>query len=163
MLRTSFVFCLLFTVAATMSDIQAANVGDPAPDVTVSDEAGNKVNLASFKGKSGVVVFFYPKADTPGCTKESCNFRDEIKQFTDKGYAVFGASRDSVEDQLKFKQKYNLNYPLLADTKGELATALGLKPGARHTAIISKEGKIEKQITQVAAATHASDLLKDIK
>lgn len=163
MLRKSFVFCLLFTVVSAMSEVQAANVGDPAPDVTVSDDAGNKVNLASFKGKSGVVVFFYPKADTPGCTKESCNFRDEIKQFQDKGYAVFGASRDSVEDQAKFKQKYNLNYPLLADTKGELATALGLKPGARHTAIISKDGKIEKQITTVSAATHASDVLKDLK
>jgi len=164
MLRSTLLCGLLVLVCGMFTGMTVmAKEGDPAPDITLKDDTGADVNVASFKGKSGVVVFFYPKADTPGCTKESCNFRDEIKTFQAKGYAVFGASRDSVEAQAAFKKKYDLNYPLLSDPESKLATALGFKPGARNTAIIGKDGKIEKVVLQVAAPTHATDLLKDLK
>lgn len=142
---------------------EVLKVGDAAPDVSAIDEAGNAVKLASFKGKNGVVVFFYPKADTPGCTKESCGFRDESAAYTAKGYVVFGASRDTPEAQKAFKEKFKLNYSLLSDPKGEMATAFGFKPGARSTIVIDKDGKVEKVIEKAGTETHAKELLGDLK
>jgi thioredoxin-dependent peroxiredoxin len=141
---------------------EAPKVGDMAPDVGAPDETGKEIKLSSFKDKNAVVIFFYPKADTPGCTKESCGFRDDSKTYQEKGYVVLGASRDTPEAQKAFKEKYNLNYPLLSDPKGELATALGLTPGQRQTVVIGKDGKIEKIYKTVTAASHAQDVLKDL-
>ena len=137
--------------------------GDAAPDVGAPDETGKEVKLSSFKDKSAVVVFFYPKADTPGCTKESCAFRDDAKDFEAKGYVLLGASRDTPEAQTKFKEKYHLNFPLLSDPKGELATSLGLTPGKRQSIVIGKDGKVAKVYLNVTPATHAKDLLKELE
>ena len=95
--------------------------------------------------------------------KEACGFRDELKTFSDKGYAVLGVSRDTAEAQKTFKKEQHLNFPLLSDPKGELAAALGVTPGKRQTVVIDKEGKIERFYGAVEAATHAKDLLKDLE
>src|SRR2546422_1790190 len=89
-------------------------VGQKAPDFTVLDDSGNKVKLSDFKGKK-IVLYFYPKDDTPGCTKEACNFRDGIAEIKRVGAVVLGVSTDSVESHKKFKTKFELNFPLLAD------------------------------------------------
>ena len=89
-------------------------VGQKAPDFTLLDDSGNKVKLGDLKGKK-VVLYFYPKDDTPGCTKEACAFRDGIAQIKKKGAVVLGVSADSVESHKKFKDKFSLNFPLLAD------------------------------------------------
>ncbi|MGD0089698.1 MAG: peroxiredoxin [Planctomycetota bacterium] len=158
-----YVGLLVLAVACGLAmGADAPKVGDLAPDVGATDENGKEIRLSSFKGKSGVVVYFYPKADTPGCTKESCGFRDELKTFSDKGYAILGVSRDGPEAQKAFKEKYQLNFPLLSDPKGELAAALGVTPGKRQTVVLDKEGKVERLYGTVEAATHAKDLLKDL-
>lgn len=148
--------------AAENAKKEAARVGDEIPDLSAKDETGKEVRLSDFKGKSGVVLFFYPKADTPGCTKESCGFRDELDKLVAKGYQPLGASRDTPEAQKAFKEKFKLTYPLLSDPDNKLSAAFGFTPGQRATAVIGKDGKIEKLVTAVAAATHAQDLLKDL-
>jgi thioredoxin-dependent peroxiredoxin len=144
------------------ADADAAKVGAMAPDVGAPDENGKEVKLSSFKDKSGVVVYFYPKAGTPGCTKEACAFRDESKTFTERGYAILGVSRDKGEELKAFKEAEKLNFPLLSDPNGDLAKALGVEPGKRQTVVIGKDGKIERRYETVVAATHAQDLLKDL-
>src|SRR4051812_13673809 len=90
-------------------------MGQKAPDFTVLNDKGEKVKLSDFKGKK-IVLYFYPKDDTPGCTKEACAFRDGIAEIKKRGAAVIGVSADSVEAHQKFKNKFDLNFPLLADT-----------------------------------------------
>ena len=90
-------------------------VGQKAPDFSVTDDSGKTVKLSDFKGKK-VVLYFYPKDDTPGCTTEACNFRDGLAAIRKKGAVVLGVSADSAESHKKFKDKFDLNFPLLADT-----------------------------------------------
>jgi peroxiredoxin Q/BCP len=141
---------------------EALQVGDKIPGLSAINEAGENVSLASFNGKSGVIIFFFPKADTPGCTAESCSFRDESATYLKKGYALLGASRDTPSALKAFKDKYGLNYPLLSDPDGKLAKALGVEPGKRQTVVISKEGTLEKVLKTVDAKTHPVSLLKDL-
>src|SRR5213594_1218265 len=103
---------------STMSKASSAalNVGQNAPDFTVLNDQGQKVKLSDFRGKK-VVLYFYPKDDTPGCTKEACAFRDGIDEIKSRGAVVLGVSVDSVDSHKKFKNKFDLNFPLLADTE----------------------------------------------
>jgi peroxiredoxin Q/BCP len=100
-------------------------VGDKAPAFALKDQHGKVVRLSSFKGKR-VVVYFYPKADTPGCTQQSCNLRDAFPQLKKLKAAVVGISPDPVDKQLKFDEKYELGFPLLSDTDHKVATAWGV-------------------------------------
>jgi peroxiredoxin Q/BCP len=100
-------------------------VGDKAPAFALKDQHGKLVRLSSFKGKR-VVVYFYPKADTPGCTQQSCNLRDAFPQLKKLKAVVVGISPDPVEKQLKFDEKYELGFPLLSDTDHKIATAWGV-------------------------------------
>ena len=100
-------------------------VGDKAPAFALKDQHGKLVRLSSFKGKR-VVVYFYPKADTPGCTQQSCNLRDAFPQLKKLKAVVVGISPDPVEKQLKFDEKYELGFPLLSDTDHKVATAWGV-------------------------------------
>ncbi len=100
------------------------NVGDKAPNFVLKDQDGNTVRLSQFKGKR-LVVYFYPKADTPGCTQQSCNLRDAFPQLKKLKAAVVGVSPDKPEKQKKFDDKYDLGFPLLADTEHEMAQAWG--------------------------------------
>ncbi|BAU08198.1 peroxiredoxin [Fischerella sp. NIES-3754] len=136
-------------------------VGTDAPAFTVKDTNGNTVSLSDFKGKT-VVLYFYPKDDTPGCTKQACSFRDAKEQYTSKDIVVLGVSADDEASHQAFTQKYNLNFPLLADTKGELIKAYDVDGGGyakRVTYVIDGNGKIIHVNSSVNTSTHASDIL----
>ncbi|MCT7951787.1 peroxiredoxin [Ancylothrix sp. C2] len=126
----------------------SVKVGDIAPDFTLASQTGTPVSLKDFRGKKAVVLYFYPKDDTPGCTAESCGFRDNYQTFIDAGAEVIGVSGDSPESHQKFAKKYNLPFSLLSDTGNQVrktygvpAAAFGLLPG-RVTYVIDKDGVI---------------------
>src|SRR6266496_3459149 len=136
-------------------------VGDQAPDIRVHTDTGDDFRLSDMKGKR-VVLYFYPKADTPGCTVEACEFRDGMQQFADKDTAVLGISPDKPGAQAKFKTKYDLPFTLLADEDKSAAQAYGVWKEKnmygkkvmgieRTTFVISQEGKIEKIYSKVKA------------
>ena len=146
--------------------------GDPAPDIRVRADTGEEFRLASLKGKR-VVLYFYPRADTPGCTTEACEFRDAIRAFAKKGAAIVGVSPDKPTQQTKFKQKYGLPFPLLADENKEAAQAYGvwIKKNlygkhvmaiVRTTFVIGPDGRIEKIYPNVKAKGHAQQVLADL-
>ena len=146
--------------------------GDQAPDIRVRTDSGEEFRLSSLKGKR-VVLYFYPRADTPGCTVEACEFRDEIKAFAKKGAAVVGVSPDKPGAQAKFKEKYDLPFTLLADEEKAAAQAYGVWKEknmygkkvmgiARTTFVIGPDGKIEKIYEAVKAKGHAAQVLGDL-
>ncbi|BAZ19683.1 alkyl hydroperoxide reductase/ thiol specific antioxidant/ Mal allergen [Kalymmatonema gypsitolerans NIES-4073] len=139
----------------------ALAVGSDAPTFTVKDTNGNTVSLSDFKGKT-VVLYFYPKDDTPGCTKQACSFRDAIDQYKSKDIVILGVSADDEVSHQAFAQKYNLNFPLLADTDKSLIKAYDVDGGGyakRVTYLIDGNGKIIKVDSSVNTSTHASDVL----
>jgi len=146
--------------------------GDKAPDIRVRTDSGEEFRLSSLKGKR-VVLYFYPRADTPGCTVEACEFRDDLKAFSKKGAIVVGVSPDKPAAQAKFKQKYDLPFPLLADEEKAAAQAYGVWKEknmygkkvmgiVRTTFVIGPDGKIEKIYSGVKAKGHAAQVLKDL-
>jgi peroxiredoxin Q/BCP len=140
------------------------SVGDTAPDFTVKDTNGNTVRLSDYAGKP-VVLYFYPKDDTPGCTKEACSFRDNYQQYLSKGITVFGVSMDSETSHQAFTEKFNLPFPLLADQDGALTQAYDVDGGGyskRVTYVIGGDGKITHVYTTVKTDTHATDILTDL-
>ena len=148
-------------------------IGDAAPAFSLPDQNGNTVNLADFRGQR-VVIYFYPKDDTPGCTKEACNFRDQWSAFEQHGIAVLGISKDGATSHAKFIDKYTLPFTLLSDAEpcpvAESYGSYGLKKFMgreymgmmRHTFVVDPEGKIEKAYTKVKAETMADDILRDL-
>jgi len=139
----------------------ALAVGTQAPAFTVNDTNGNQVALSDFKGKT-VVLYFYPKDDTPGCTKQACSFRDATEEYKAKNIVVLGVSVDDEASHVAFTQKYGLTFPLLADTDKSLVKAYDVDNGAyakRVTYIIDGEGKIIHVDDSVNTVTHASDVL----
>jgi thioredoxin-dependent peroxiredoxin len=136
-------------------------IGDTAPAFTVNDTHGNSVSLASYAGKT-VVLYFYPKDDTPGCTKEACSFRDNYQQYLSQGITVFGVSMDSEASHQAFTQKFDLPFPLLADTNGAITKAYDVDGGGyskRVTYVIGGDGVISQVYTTVKTDTHATDIL----
>lgn len=136
-------------------------VGTDAPAFTVKDTNGNTVSLSDFAGKT-VVLYFYPKDDTPGCTKQACSFRDAKPEYAGKNVVVLGVSADDEGSHQAFTQKYNLNFPLLADTNQTLIKAYDVDGGGyakRVTYVIDPNGKIIYVDTSVNTTTHASDVL----
>ena len=131
-----------------MSQTNKLEIGDEIPNFVLKDQDNTDFNIDKFRGKQILVIYFYPKDDTPGCTTEACSFRDEYEVFTDLNVKVIGVSSDNVVSHKKFAEKYNLPFTLLADTKKEVQklfgvpkSFLGLIPG-RVTYIVSKEGTI---------------------
>ena len=150
----------------------ALNVGDLAPDFSVADTSGNIVTLSSLKGKR-VVLYFYPRDNTPGCTKEACGFRDNYAQFQAKNTLIFGVSTDDAKSHQKFTEKFDLPFPLLCDVDAQVATAYesyGKKQMMgkeymgifRNTFVIDPEGKIEKIYLAVKAELHPAEVLANI-
>jgi peroxiredoxin Q/BCP len=147
-------------------------VGDEAPDIQVRTDTGEEFRLSSLKGKR-VVLYFYPKADTPGCTVEACEFRDGIQSFAGKDTAILGISPDKPAAQAKFKTKYDLPFTLLADEDKSAAEAYGVWKEKnmygkkvmgieRTTFVIGPDGRIEKIYNKVKAQGHAAQVLSDI-
>ncbi|MGA7955298.1 MAG: peroxiredoxin [Gloeobacterales cyanobacterium] len=139
-------------------------VGTKAPTFTTQDTSGKTVSLENYAGKT-VILYFYPKDDTPGCTKEACSFRDNYSAYQNKDITVFGVSMDDVASHQKFTEKFNLPFPLLADTNGAIAKAYGVDGGGyakRVTFVIDGTGKVAKVYDTVKTDTHASDILADL-
>jgi len=154
---------LLATIIATGAFAEMPKVGDKAPDFTVAASDGTTVHLKDIIGKGNIVLYFYPKDDTPGCTKEACGIRDSFDEFKGVNAIVFGVSFDSVESHKKFIEKYKLPFVLLADTDKKVAIAYGVadassSTAARVTFIINKEGKIAFVQPKVNPATHAAEI-----
>ena len=155
---------------AASGDLQ---VGQKAPDFTVMNDKDVKVKLSDFKGQK-VVLYFYPKDDTPGCTKEACAFRDGIKEIKKLGAAVIGVSADSVASHQKFKSKFDLNFPLLADTDKKMIEAYGTWKEKsmygrkymgieRTTFIIDEMGKISHIFPKVKVGEHYDEVIEALK
>ena len=144
--------------------------GDKAPDFTSTDQDGNKVKLSDYKGKR-VVLYFYPKDDTPGCTKEACSFRDADQTFNAKGIKVFGVSTDDEKSHQKFISKFQLPFDLIADTDKKIVEIYGVwgeksmygkkyMGTFRKTFLIDEAGKIAHIFDKVNVAEHADEVLK---
>ncbi|NBV97937.1 MAG: peroxiredoxin [Proteobacteria bacterium] len=138
-------------------------IGDLAPDFTLNDQNGKAQTLSSYKGKF-VLVYFYPKDDTPGCTVEACSIRDNVAQFAKYDVKVFGISADDVASHKKFIAKYNLPFDLLADTNKTVAKLYGADGLfiKRISFLIDKEGKFAKLYPSVNPSQHAGEILADL-
>jgi peroxiredoxin Q/BCP len=146
--------------------------GIPAPDFELLDDTGRLRRLSEFRGKP-VVLYFYPKDDTPGCTTEACNFRDDYSAYEKAGVTILGVSPDTVKSHVKFKQKFGLPFPLLADEGHkvcELYGVWGLKKMMgreymgvlRTTFLIDAEGQIVRVFEQVRPAEHSAELMAEL-
>jgi len=144
-------------------------IGEDAPTFTLPDSQGNQVSLDDYKGK-WAVLYFYPKDDTPGCTKEACQFRDDFKTLEALGAKVIGISIDDSFSHQKFAEKYNLPFPLLSDASGEVADRYGalnnflvIKLAKRYTYLINPQGKIAKIYLSVDTSKHSQEIIEDLK
>ncbi len=144
--------------------------GDKAPDFSALTDEGKKVSLADFRGKN-VVLYFYPKDDTPGCTKEACSFRDSFGKIRSLGAVILGVSLDTAESHKKFREKYNLPFPLLVDKDGEISKKYNaftqylrtLRFSKRMTYIIDREGIIRKIYAKVDISKHSENIYNDLE
>ncbi|HEY9296936.1 MAG TPA: peroxiredoxin [Phormidium sp.] len=142
----------------------ALSVGTAAPAFTAKDTNGNTVSLSDFAGKT-VVLYFYPKDDTPGCTKQACSFRDNYADYQGKDVVVLGVSKDDESSHQQFTEKFNLPFPLLADTDGAIIKAFDVDGGGyakRVTYVIDGSGNIIHVDSSVNTSTHAQDILAAI-
>ncbi|MCI0529917.1 MAG: thioredoxin-dependent thiol peroxidase [Nitrospira sp.] len=148
--------------------------GEQAPDFSLPSSEGRNISLKDFKGKKSVVLYFYPKDDTPGCTKEACGFRDMIRQFEAKDSMILGVSLDDESSHKKFIQKYSLPFTLLSDVDHQMSTAYGVYKEKnmygktywgieRTTFVIDKAGRIAKIFPKVKVDNHISEVLDFIK
>lgn len=148
--------------------------GEPAPDFSLPASDGRKISLKDFKGKKRVVLYFYPKDDTPGCTKEACGFRDSIQEFDAQDAVILGVSLDDEASHIKFIQKYNLPFTLLSDNDIEVSKAYGVYKEKnmygktywgieRTTFIIDKAGRIERIYPKVKVENHIDEVLESLK
>lgn len=159
--------------AAGSADAQGPQAGDKAPAFKLADENGKPVSLSDFKGKK-VVLYFYPKDSTPGCTTEACDFRDNLNRIAKTGAVVLGVSADSAESHRKFKEKQGLNFPLLSDPERKAIEAYGVWREkslygrkfmgiVRSTFIIDGNGSIAKVFPKVKVAGHVDEVLAALK
>ena len=148
------------------------SIGSKAPNFVLKDQDGRFVRLSEFRGKK-VILFFYVRDDTPGCTRESCNFRDRMENIYSKNAVVLGVSPDSVESHKRFVEKYHLTFPLLADENAVLAKKFGVwgKKNMygrtfygiiRSTFVINEEGRVEKEFRHVRVDGHLDRVLQEI-
>jgi peroxiredoxin Q/BCP len=149
------------------------SAGNPAPDFILTDDTGATRRLSDYRGQN-VVLYFYPKDDTPGCTTEACNFRDDYSEFVNAGVTILGVSPDSPKSHAKFKQKFQLPFPLLADEDHAICEAYGVwgekkfmgreyMGVLRTTFLISPDGKIKKTFENVKPSDHSAEVLAALK
>ena len=143
--------------------------GDPAPDFRLPADDGKTYALKDLRGRK-VVLYFYPKDDTPGCTKEACSFRDNLSRVQSKGAVVFGVSKDDLASHAKFREKYSLSFPLLSDPEGKVLSAYGVWKEKnlygktfmgieRTTFVIDERGRIQKVFARVKVDGHVDEVL----
>jgi len=145
--------------------------GTHAPDFTLASDDGKKYSLSQFKGKKEVVLYFYPKDDTPGCTKEACSFRDSLSRLVSKNVEVLGVSADDLDSHSKFRSKYGLNFPLLSDPENQVSKEYGVyrmknlygnkSMGIeRSTFIVDKQGNVKKAFRKVKVDGHVDEVMQ---
>ena len=156
----------LFSFGQAMAELKT---GDAAPDFHLMDQNGQSHSLAQYRGQ-WLVLYFYPKNDTPGCTKEACAFRDDHTQLTDMGVVVLGISTDNIESHQAFAQKYSLPFPLLSDVDGEVSKHFGsllqlgpIKFAKRHSFIIDPQGRIAHIYRDVTPKTHSDEVIAQLQ
>jgi peroxiredoxin Q/BCP len=156
----------LFSFGQAVAELKT---GDAAPDFHLMDQSGQTHSLAQYRGQ-WLVLYFYPKNDTPGCTKEACEFRDDYTQLTDMGVVLLGVSTDNLQSHQAFAQKYSLPFPLLSDVDGEVAKHFGslfqlgpIKLAKRHSFIIDPEGRIAHIYRDVTPKTHSDEVINQLK
>lgn len=146
--------------------------GIPAPDFELLDDTNTLRKLSNYRGRN-IVLYFYPKDDTPGCTKEACNFRDDYSAYENAGVVILGVSPDSVESHVKFKKKFQLQFPLLSDGGHKICDTYGVwgpkkfmgkeyEGVLRTTFLIDTEGNIKRVFENVRPSEHSADLLADL-
>ncbi len=166
---------LIATAIIVLFIARAALAGDPpqagqmAPDFNLPDQHGTQHNLAEFRGKY-LVLYFYPKDDTPGCTEEACNFRDDLSKLKQMDAQVVGISIDNPYNHAEFAKKYHLPFPLLADREGKVAESYGaernlglFKVAKRYTFLIDPQGRISKVYLSVDTSRHSVEIIDDLK
>ena len=160
---------ILFFLLITGTSIAEINTGQTAPNFNLQDQNGNWHTLDNYKGQ-WVVLFFYPKDQTPGCTTEACNFRDNIFEFQKLNTQILGVSLDDIESHQAFSEKYSLPYPILADVNKECATEYGvlgkfmmMTIAKRQSFLINPEGQIVKHYKKVDPDTHTQEVIIDLK
>jgi peroxiredoxin Q/BCP len=161
----------LKTELGTASDNETVvGDGDRAPSFTLAGDDGKKYSLSDFMGKKEVVLYFYPKDDTPGCTTEACSFRDSFSRLASKGVQVLGVSLDDLDSHAKFRTKYSLNFPLLSDEDAKVSREYGVYKEKnmygkkfwgieRSTFVIDKEGRIKKAFRRVKVDGHVDEVI----
>ncbi len=165
---TSAAATLLLLFAGSAAFGQQPAVGEAAPDFELRDQDGELHSIEDYRGK-WVVLYFYPKDDTPGCTTEACEFRDDIFKYREAACQVLGVSLDDQASHKEFAEKYSLPFPLLADTEGETADSYGVKSrflgitvAKRQTFLIDPDGNIAKHYEDVDPDTHSQQVLADL-
>ena len=167
MKKYNFLLIALFIASFTVlqscgGNAENLSVGNPAPDFTLQDSDGNSYSLSSYKEKNPVIIYFYPKAGTPGCTKQACGIRDSFSKFKENDIVVLGISVDSKESIKEFIKDNNLNFPLLSDENKKVSKAYGVLNNigvdSRITFIVNKQGNIANILRDVDVETHANDV-----
>lgn len=161
---------LLFAIQYIFPQKMKVKVGDAVPVFTLKDQHNKEIDIEEYKGKKAMVIYFYPKDDTPGCTKQACTFRDAYEAFTDLEVEVIGISADNVESHKNFAEKYRLPFTLLADTENKVRklfgvpkSMLGLVPG-RVTYVVDEKGMVIHIFnSQFGAEKHITEALSKLK
>lgn len=169
-MKRKYVLVLIITTILLLSCGGTADnfsVGDDAPNFTLEDAENNSYTLSDYKEISPVIIYFYPKANTPGCTKQACGIRDDLSKFKENGIPIFGISVDSKEDIQEFINDYELNFPLLSDNTKEVSKSYGvlnnIGVSSRLTFIIDKNGKLAEIIRDVDVETHSDQIFEMAK
>ena len=159
---------VLFTARAALA-ADPLQAGQAAPDFSLPDQNGTQHSLSEFRGKY-LVLYFYPKDDTPGCTEEACKFRDDFAKIRQMGAQVVGVSIDNTDNHAEFAKKYHLPFPLLADSDGKVAASYGaernlgiIKIARRYTFLIDPQGRIRKIYLSVNTSRHSVEIIDDLK
>lgn len=160
-------FLLPGSLCASAAMAAPLTVGAVLPDASCNDQSGKEIALSDYAEKEWVLVYFYPKADTPGCTKQSCSLRDSYEELTKKGVVVIGVSKNSVAEQKAFAEKYKLPFTLLADKETKVIKAFGVPqyPGvglAKRQAYLFNQGKLVWKDEKASTTKQAADVLKHI-
>lgn len=160
---------LMLLIVQTARAGELPKVGEAAPDFNLPDQEGKPHRLQDYAGK-WLVLYFYPKDDTPGCTQEACAFRDDLHKLTALGAQVVGISVDDSESHAEFAKKYHLPFPLLADKTAEVAARYGaltnlmlMKFAKRYTFLIDPQGKVAKVYMKVETSKHSIEIIEDLK